>query len=90
MMAPTEILAEQHYRSFKAWFEPLGIDVARLAGKLKGKARLDAKAAIADGRARMVVGTHALFQDDVHFQCTGAGDHRRTAPLWRAPAPRPA
>lgn len=71
MMAPTEILAEQHYRSFKAWFEPLGIDVAWLAGKLKGKARLDAKAAIADGRARMVVGTHALFQDDVHFQRLG-------------------
>ena len=71
MMAPTEILAEQHYRSFKAWFEPLGIEVAWLAGKLKGKARLDAKAAIADGRARMVVGTHALFQDDVHFQCLG-------------------
>ncbi|HAZ97729.1 MAG TPA: ATP-dependent DNA helicase RecG [Halomonas sp.] len=71
MMAPTEILAEQHYRAFKAWFEPLGIEVAWLAGKLKGKARLDAKAAIADGRARMVVGTHALFQDDVHFQCLG-------------------
>lgn len=71
IMAPTEILAEQHYRSFKAWFEPLGIEVAWLAGKLKGKARLDAKAAIADGRARMVVGTHALFQDDVHFQRLG-------------------
>ena len=71
MMAPTEILAEQHYRAFKAWFEPLGIEVAWLAGKLKGKARLDAKAAIADGRARMVVGTHALFQGDVHFQCLG-------------------
>ncbi|MGP9568714.1 ATP-dependent DNA helicase RecG [Halomonas sp. AOP5-B2-8] len=71
IMAPTEILAEQHYRSFKAWFEPLGIEVAWLAGKLKGKARLDAKAAIADGRARMIVGTHALFQDDVHFQCLG-------------------
>ncbi|MGP9663641.1 ATP-dependent DNA helicase RecG [Halomonas citrativorans] len=71
IMAPTEILAEQHYRAFKAWFEPLGIEVAWLAGKLKGKTRLDAKAAIADGRARMVVGTHALFQDDVHFQCLG-------------------
>ena len=71
IMAPTEILAEQHYRSFKAWFEPLGIEVAWLSGKLKGKARLDTKAAIADGRARMVVGTHALFQDDVHFQCLG-------------------
>ncbi len=71
IMAPTEILAEQHYRSFKAWFEPLGIEVAWLAGKLKGKSRLDAKAAIADGRARMVVGTHALFQDDVKFHCLG-------------------
>ncbi|SFT93867.1 ATP-dependent DNA helicase RecG [Halomonas saccharevitans] len=71
MMAPTEILAEQHYRTFSAWFEPLGIEVAWLSGKLKGKARLDAKAAISDGRARMVVGTHALFQGDVHFQRLG-------------------
>ena len=71
MMAPTEILAEQHYRTLKAWFAPLDIDVAWLSGKLKGKARLDTKAAIADGRARMVVGTHALFQDDVHFQRLG-------------------
>jgi len=71
MMAPTEILAEQHYRAFRAWFEPLGIEVAWLSGKLKGKARLDTKAAIQDGRARMVVGTHALFQGDVHFQRLG-------------------
>lgn len=67
VMAPTELLAEQHFRSFRAWFEPLGIEVAWLAGKLKGKQRLDAKAAIADGRAQVVVGTHALFQQDVHF-----------------------
>ncbi|WP_275287342.1 ATP-dependent DNA helicase RecG [Halomonas elongata] len=71
IMAPTELLAEQHYRAFRAWFEPLGIDVAWLSGKLKGKARLDTKAAIHDGRARMVVGTHALFQGDVHFQRLG-------------------
>lgn len=71
IMAPTEILAEQHYRSFRHWFEPLGIDVAWLSGKLKGKQRLDTKAAILDGRARMVVGTHALFQTDVHFQRLG-------------------
>lgn len=71
MMAPTELLAEQHYRAFRAWFEPLGIEVAWLSGKLKGKARLDTKAAILDGRARMVVGTHALFQGDVHFQRLG-------------------
>ncbi|MBF8223228.1 ATP-dependent DNA helicase RecG [Halomonas sp. 328] len=71
VMAPTEILAEQHFRTFRAWFEPLGIEVAWLAGKLKGKARLDTKAALLDGRAQVVVGTHALFQDDVHFQRLG-------------------
>ncbi|WP_136067867.1 ATP-dependent DNA helicase RecG [Modicisalibacter radicis] len=71
VMAPTEILAEQHFRNFHDWFTPLGIDVAWLAGKLKGKARLDTKAAIADGRAQVVVGTHALFQDDVHFHRLG-------------------
>ncbi|GGY04282.1 ATP-dependent DNA helicase RecG [Litchfieldella qijiaojingensis] len=71
MMAPTEILAEQHYRTFRDWLAPLGIEVAWLAGKLKGKPRLDTKAAILDGRAQMVVGTHALFQGDVHFQRLG-------------------
>ncbi|GAB2787284.1 ATP-dependent DNA helicase RecG [Halomonas shantousis] len=71
IMAPTEILAEQHFRNFRDWFAPLNIDVAWLAGKLKGKTRLDAKAAIADGRAQIVVGTHALFQSDVHFHCLG-------------------
>ncbi|WP_106476830.1 ATP-dependent DNA helicase RecG [Phytohalomonas tamaricis] len=71
MMAPTELLAEQHFRSFKHWFEPLGIDVAWLSGKLKGKTRLDTKAAIADGRAQVIVGTHALFQQDVHFHRLG-------------------
>ncbi|WP_163578015.1 ATP-dependent DNA helicase RecG [Halomonas faecis] len=71
MMAPTEILAEQHYRTFQAWFAPLGIEVAWLSGKLKGKARLDTKSAILDGRVRLVVGTHAIFQEDVHFQRLG-------------------
>ncbi|WP_148252262.1 ATP-dependent DNA helicase RecG [Aidingimonas lacisalsi] len=71
LMAPTEILAEQHYRSFQDWFGPMGIDVAWLAGKLKGKTRLDTKAAIGDGRAQVVVGTHALFQEDVHFHRLG-------------------
>lgn len=71
IMAPTELLAEQHYRAFHDWFAPLDIDVVWLSGKLKGKARLDTKAAIADGRARMIVGTHAIFQDDVHFQRLG-------------------
>ncbi|HLD67085.1 MAG TPA: ATP-dependent DNA helicase RecG [Pseudomonas sp.] len=67
LMAPTEILAEQHCLTFKQWLTPLGIDVAWLAGKLKGKARTAALEQIATGTP-MVVGTHALFQDEVHFQ----------------------
>ncbi|WDY57991.1 ATP-dependent DNA helicase RecG [Pseudomonas sp. PSKL.D1] len=67
LMAPTEILAEQHYITFKRWLEPLGIEVAWLAGKLKGKARASALEQIASG-APMVVGTHALFQDEVQFK----------------------
>ncbi|WP_455920799.1 ATP-dependent DNA helicase RecG [Pseudomonas putida] len=66
LMAPTEILAEQHFITFKRWLEPLGIEVAWLAGKLKGKARVSALEQIAAG-APMVVGTHALFQDEVKF-----------------------
>lgn len=67
LMAPTEILAEQHFINFSKWLAPLGLDVAWLAGKLKGKARVSALAQIAAG-APMVVGTHALFQDEVQFQ----------------------
>jgi len=66
LMAPTEILAEQHYINFQRWFEPLGIEVAWLAGKLKGKTRQAALERIAAG-APMVVGTHALFQPEVRF-----------------------
>ena len=66
LMAPTEILAEQHFLNFSRWFEPLGIDVAWLAGKLKGKARAAALEKIAAG-CPMVVGTHALFQEEVRF-----------------------
>ena len=67
LMAPTEILAEQHFLTFSKWLQPLGIEVAWLAGKLKGKARVAALARIAAG-APMVVGTHALFQDEVQFR----------------------
>jgi len=67
LMAPTEILAEQHFITFKRWLEPLGIEVAWLAGKLKGKARASALEQIANG-APMVVGTHALFQEEVKFK----------------------
>ncbi|MGS0939027.1 ATP-dependent DNA helicase RecG [Pseudomonas luteola] len=66
LMAPTEILAEQHYLNFQRWFEPLGLEVAWLAGKLKGKARAASLERIAAGTP-MVVGTHALFQSEVHF-----------------------
>ncbi|MFZ3202285.1 MAG: ATP-dependent DNA helicase RecG [Pseudomonas sp.] len=66
LMAPTEILAEQHFLNFSKWLAPLGIEVAWLAGKLKGKARVAALERIA-GSAAMVVGTHALFQDEVRF-----------------------
>ena len=71
VMAPTEILAEQHYLKFKQWFEPLGIAVVWLSGSLKKKEKDAAKAAIADGRAQLAVGTHALFQDDVQFANLG-------------------
>ena len=67
LMAPTEILAEQHFITFCKWLEPLGIEVAWLAGKLKGKARTAALERIAAG-CPMVVGTHALFQDEVQFR----------------------
>jgi ATP-dependent DNA helicase RecG len=67
LMAPTELLAEQHYASFRAWFEPLGIDVVWLAGKIKGRARREALARIAAG-AGMVIGTHALVQEGVDFR----------------------
>ena len=66
LMAPTEILAEQHFINFKKWLEPLNIEVAWIAGKLKGKARKTALEKIATG-VPMVVGTHAIFQDEVQF-----------------------
>ena len=71
LMAPTEILAEQHYLNFKRWFEPLGIKVAWLSGKQKGKARTLAEQEIKEGHSQLVVGTHALFQDNVEFSKLG-------------------
>ena len=71
LMAPTEILAEQHAINFRQWLAPLGIEVAWLAGKQKGKARQASEHAVATGLAQMVVGTHALFQEAVHFAHLG-------------------
>lgn len=67
LMAPTELLAEQHANNFRSWFAPLGIEVGWLAGKQKGKARQAQQEAIASGQVAMVVGTHALFQEQVQF-----------------------
>ncbi|MGC9420995.1 ATP-dependent DNA helicase RecG [Vibrio sp.] len=67
LMAPTELLAEQHAINFSQWLEPMGIAVGWLAGKLKGKAKQTELARIASGEAQMVVGTHALFQEQVAF-----------------------
>jgi ATP-dependent DNA helicase RecG len=67
LMAPTELLAEQHALNFAQWLEPMGISVGWLAGKLKGKAKETELAKIASGEAQMVVGTHALFQEHVAF-----------------------
>jgi len=68
IMAPTEILAEQHYTNFINWFEPLGISVAWLSGKLKVAPRRESMALIESGEAKLAVGTHALFQDEVVFK----------------------
>lgn len=67
LMAPTELLAEQHAINFAQWLEPLGISVGWLAGKLTGKAKQTQLERIASGEAKMIVGTHALFQQHVEF-----------------------
>lgn len=68
MMAPTELLAEQHYRNFKAWFSPLGLDVALVSGSVAAKTRRSALELIAAGGVRIAVGTHALFQEGMEFE----------------------
>src|SRR5687768_3048327 len=67
LMAPTELLAEQHLANLRGWLEPLGIRVAWLAGKVTGKARAAVLADVASGTAQVVVGTHALMQEAVTF-----------------------
>jgi len=71
LMAPTEILAEQHLQNFRSWLEPLGITVVSLAGADKGKKRAQKLDMIASGEAQVVVGTHALFQASVEFKRLG-------------------
>jgi ATP-dependent DNA helicase RecG len=71
LMAPTEILAEQHFRNFERWLTPLGLSVVWLVGSLGVKARRQANEQIASGQAHVVIGTHALFQDAVQFHRLG-------------------
>jgi len=71
LMAPTEILAEQHFHKLVQWLQPLGVTVAWLTGSRKGKARKAMLAQIASGEAGLVVGTHAVIQDDVVFARLG-------------------
>ena len=71
LMAPTEILAEQHFRKIAAWMEPLGVKVAWLTGSLKKKEKLEARAQIESGAAHLVIGTHALIQEAVQFSRLG-------------------
>ncbi|WP_317419013.1 MULTISPECIES: ATP-dependent DNA helicase RecG [unclassified Morganella (in: enterobacteria)] len=90
LMAPTELLAEQHANTFRQWLEPLGISVGWVAGKQKGKARLAQEEAIAAGDVAMVIGTHAIFQEHIRFHSLALviideqhrfGVHQRLA-LW--------
>ena len=71
LMAPTEILASQHFKNFSLWFEALGIKVTSLMGADKGKKRAIKEQLIASGEAQMIVGTHALFQASVKFNSLG-------------------
>jgi ATP-dependent DNA helicase RecG len=68
LMAPTELLAEQHWRNFNAWFAPLGQTVALLSGSQPARTRRSALETIASGEVRIVIGTHALFQQGIEFK----------------------
>ena len=71
VMAPTEILAEQHYLKMKEWFAPLGVRITWLSGSLKSKDKRQAQERIESGEAQLVIGTHALIQESVNFSKLG-------------------
>lgn len=71
LMMPTELLAEQHFKSFTRWLAPLNVEIAWLTGKVKTQQRRVALERIADGSARVIIGTHALFQEQVVFAKLG-------------------
>lgn len=92
IMAPTELLAHQHFQSFSNWLTPLGITTTFLSGRQNTKERRESLQQIADGSAQLVVGTHALFQNEVHFARLGLsiideqhrfGVHQRLALLQK-------
>ena len=96
VVAPTEILAEQHFKSFTQWLTPLGIQTTWLVGKLSAGKKRDSLEAISDGNAQVVVGTHALFQEKVSFAKLGLsiideqhrfGVHQRLALRQKSQAP---
>lgn len=71
LMAPTEILAEQHLLNFSQWFEPLGIEIGWLSGKTKGSMRQQQLQQLVNGTCQLIIGTHALFQDEVAYHSLG-------------------
>jgi ATP-dependent DNA helicase RecG len=71
IMAPTELLAEQHYRNFSGWFNGFATQIVLLTGQVKGNPRKEILQTLADGTAGIVIGTHALFQDEVNFHRLG-------------------
>ena len=71
IMAPTELLAEQHYRNLSIWFKPFSLNIGLFTGQLRGKSRKDTLSLLADGEIDMAIGTHALFQEDIVFSQLG-------------------
>ncbi len=71
IMAPTELLAEQHYRNFQTWFQSTEVELVLLTGQIKGKPREQILQSIAGGTSGIIIGTHALFQDAVNFSRLG-------------------
>lgn len=71
LMAPTEILAEQHLANFQQWLQPLGVEVGWLSGRVKGSARQKILESLTAGRCQLLIGTHALFQNDVIYKTLG-------------------
>lgn len=71
VMAPTDLLADQHAKSFSHWLEPLGINVSLISGRLKKEERRAALNDLANGNTGLAIGTHALFQDDIAFNRLG-------------------